>query len=442
MPARTPTEVTELVETATVTIDSFELKYQLPRGPAVSWRSSSDHCAIGSHPSNDLVIDAPMVSRFHCELKVSPRGLLLRDLGSSNGSFIDGVRVVEGWLRPGSRVVLGSVTFEVSLGGPAQTLPASSGDAFGALRGQSQAMRMVFAQLERAAATDITVLLEGETGTGKEEAAAALHAASKRAERPFVVIDCSALPGTLLESELFGHERGAFTDAVSTRVGAFESAEGGTVFLDEVGEMSPELQPKLLRVLEAREFRRVGSSTPKSCDVRVVSATNRDLRKEINEGRFRSDLYFRLAVLRVAMPPLRSRPDDLPLLARTLLLNLGAPPAQIENLLTPAFLASLRGATWPGNVRELRNHLERCLLFAPGLPAPGDTAPAATPMVDVTRPLVDERRRHVEAFEREYVRALLAAHDGNVTRAAAVAGVDRAYLYRFIKRLGFKPKPE
>ncbi len=431
---------TELIPTvAPIVAQAFELKVQPRTGAATTWRSTGLSCSVGSHPSNDLVLEAPQVSRFHCELRLTPRGLLLKDLGSSNGTMLDGVNVIEGYVRPGSRLVLGSVTIEVQLIGVENTIATSERDSFGALVGTSPAMRSIFAQLERAAASDITVLIQGETGTGKEETAAALHASSARAEKPFVVIDCSALPATLLESELFGHERGAFTGAHATRAGAFETADGGTVFLDEVGELPLELQPKLLRVLEAREFRPLGASAPRTTDVRVIAATNRDLRKEINEGRFRADLYFRIAVLRVTMPPLRAHPEDLPLIARRLLQGLAAQPAQIEALLTPAFLASLRAATWPGNVRELRNHLERCLLFSTGLPLDEVAPPAAPPSsVDIGRPLEAERRRHAEAFEREYVRALLAAHRGNVTPAAQAAGVDRAYLYRLIKKHNLK----
>jgi DNA-binding NtrC family response regulator len=432
-------EKTELVQlSATATVQSFELLVQPRTGPATTWKSSGVSCSIGSHPSNDLVLDAPQVSRFHCELRLTPRGLLLKDLGSSNGTFIEGVMVNEAYVRAGNTLVLGTVKLEVKLSGE-NTIQTSTHQRFGALAGASSVMRAVFAQLERAAPSDITVLLEGETGTGKEEAAAGLHDASARREKPFLVIDCSALPQTLLESELFGHERGSFTGAVSARAGVFEEAEGGTVFLDEIGELPLELQPKLLRVLEAREYRRVGSNNARPTNVRVIAATNRDLRKEINDGRFRSDLYYRLAVFRVSMPSLRSHLEDVPLLARQLLATLGASAAQVEAICTPAFLAGLRAAAWPGNVRELRNHLERCLLFAAGLPVDDASAalpPGAAPVVDVTRKLADERKRHVDAFEREYVRALLELHGGNVNAAAAVAGVDRAYLYRVIKRLG------
>jgi two-component system, NtrC family, response regulator GlrR len=405
------------------------------------WTSTGTRCAVGAHASNDLVVEAPQVSRFHCEFELTPRGLVVRDLGSSNGTFVEGVRVTEGFVTSGHRLTLGTATLDVTLMGE-NTITTSKHQNFGKLLGSSSVMRSVFAQLERAAATDITVLIEGETGTGKEEAAAGLHHASARANKPFVVIDCSALPPTLLESELFGHERGAFTGAHQSRTGAFEDATGGTVFLDELGELPLELQPKLLRVLEAKEFRRLGSNTVRQTDVRVVAATNRDLRKEINEGRFRADLFYRLAVLRVRIPPLRQHPDDIPLIAKSLLSSLGASPTQAAALCTSTFLASLRSAPWAGNVRELRNHLETCLLFVEGLPPglAGQTEqPAhsgtAAPSVDASQPLANERKRHTEAFERAYVDALLALHGNNVNAAATAAGVDRAYLYRLMKKV-------
>jgi DNA-binding NtrC family response regulator len=385
-----------------------------------------------------LVVEAPQVSRFHCEFELSPRGLIVRDLGSSNGTFVEGVRIAEAFVTSGQTLVLGTATLEVTLQGE-NSISTSTNEAFGSLVGTSTTMRSVFAQLEKAASADITVLIEGETGTGKEEAAAALHQRSSRSGKPFVVIDCSALPATLLESELFGHERGAFTGAQSARAGAFEDAAGGTVFLDEIGELPLDLQPKLLRVLEARQFRRLGSNVVRSAEVRVVAATNRDLRREINEGRFRADLFYRLAVLRIRMPALRQHAEDIPLVAKRILASLGASAAQVASLCTPPFLSSLRTAPWPGNVRELRNHLETCLLFVEGLPVPaspdGGPVPNSPVNIDLSHSLAEERRRHTAAFERAYVDALLSHHENNVNAAAAAAGVDRAYLYRLIKKV-------
>jgi DNA-binding NtrC family response regulator len=307
--------------------------------------------------------------------------------------------------------------------------------SFGTLVGSSVPLRTAFAQLAKAAAKDVTVLLTGESGTGKSEAAELLHEQSGRAGKPLRVVDCAAVPANLLESELFGHERGAFTGAIQRRVGVFEEAEGGTVFLDEVGELPLDLQPKLLRVLEAREVRRLGANRYLPVDVRVVAATNRDLRAEVNVGRFRPDLYFRLAVLTVRLPPLRERPGDIPLIAKQLLGRLTLDEETRRALAEPAFLSRLQLSPWPGNVRELRNHLERCAALQEALqPASEDPSPQHLDALDVSIPFSEARRRLLDTFEQGYVRALLDRHDGNVSRAAATAGVDRAHLHRIMRR--------
>ncbi|MET0405029.1 MAG: sigma 54-interacting transcriptional regulator, partial [Cystobacter sp.] len=317
--------------------------------PGTVWDSVSDVCSIGSHPSNDFHLDDSTVSRFHCEIRVSPRGARVKDLDSTNGVMLDGVQVAEGYLRGGSLLRLGRVVVRFDYSTDNNRLPVSERTRFGSLVGVSVPMRMCFALLERAAGRDVTVLLEGETGTGKSQAAQAIHQASARRDKPFLTVDCGAIPADLLESELFGHEKGAFTGAATRRIGAFEEAHGGTVFLDEIGELPAELQPKLLRVLEAREIRRVGTNAYVPVDVRIIAATNRDLRAEVNAGRFRSDLFFRLAVLRISVPPLAERQQDIPALARQFAAELGAPP------LAPETIAELASRAYPGNVRELRN---------------------------------------------------------------------------------------
>jgi two-component system response regulator GlrR len=321
-------------------------------------------------------------------------------------------------------------------------LPLSEHTRFGSLVGTSVAMRGCFALLERAATRDVTVLLEGETGTGKSQAAQALHQASARRDKPFLVVDCGAIPSNLLESELFGHEKGAFTGAVGRREGAFEEAQGGTIFLDEIGELPAELQPKLLRVLESREIRRVGSNTWQPVDVRLIAATHRDLRAEVNAGRFRSDLFFRLAVLRIPMPSLRQRPEDLPLMVEQILSSLRADPERTGALRTPEFIARLQHAAWPGNVRELRNYLERCLVFEEVLAISEEekeVRPSGALEVDPSQPYAEQRRLFTDDFERRYLRALLERHQGKVALAATAAGVDRVHLYRLLRRHGIKP---
>jgi two-component system response regulator GlrR len=417
-------------------VQRFVLVVVEPARLATTWNSSGDRCAIGSAGTNDLVIDHNTISRFHCEIVVDEHGARIIDMKSRNGTIVDGVRVQEAWLRNNSLLRLGMVTLRFQYVSDSNQLVLSARQEFGGLVGRSAAMRACFALLERAATTDATMLLEGETGTGKGAAAEAVHQASARASAPFVIVDCGAIPANLLESELFGHEKGAFTGADTRRIGAFEEADGGTVFLDEIGELPADLQPKLLRVLESRTIKRVGQNAHRSIDVRLIAATHRDLRADVNSGRFRADLYYRLAVLRVSIPPLRARPDDLPAISETILTGLGASAEQRAHLLTLDLLSTLSRSAWPGNVRELRNYLERCLVFERPLPT-DDTPPHTSSFaIDVGRPLADERQRVLDEFERAYVERLLQAHGGKVAQAAAAAKVGRVHLYRLMRRLG------
>ncbi|HJL02267.1 MAG TPA: sigma 54-interacting transcriptional regulator [Polyangiaceae bacterium LLY-WYZ-15_(1-7)] len=403
--------------------------------------AEGERCTVGSHPSNDLVLKGdPTVSRFHCELRSTEEGVRIQDMGSSNGTVVDGLRVEDAWLRDGSQIVIGSSSLLFRIGSESVRIDMSGTDGFGELVGRSLPMRRVFGMLSRCAKSEVTVLIEGETGTGKEGAAAAIHTASTRADGPFVVVDCAAIPENLIESELFGHERGAFTGAVSTRKGAFEEAHGGTIFLDEIGELPTDLQPKLLRVLEQRTIRRVGSTQRIPVDVRVVAATNRDLRAEVNDGHFRSDLYYRLAVIRVTLPPLRARGDDFEVLVPTILERLGAGPEEIERFTAKPFLRRLRYGSWPGNIRELRNYLERCLVLDTEMPLHADFAakeeqPLA--VVDASIPYQDARKRAIADFERRYLEALLEQHD-QISSAAEAAGLHRVYVHRLLRRHGIK----
>src|SRR4051812_9296273 len=297
-----------------------------------SWARPAERCAIGSHPSNDLVLDDSTVSRFHCELAISGASVRVRDLGSRNGTYLGDVQLTDALVPGGTVLRLGNSEIRIDVEDGQTELATSDRATFGALIGDSAVMREVFSQLEKIAASEATVLVEGETGTGKEGVAEAIHDASPRKDGPFIVLDCSAIPANLLESELFGHEPGAFTGATDRRIGAFEQASGGTLFLDEIGELPMELQPKLLRALESRDVRRVGGTKTIHCDLRIVAATNRDLRAEVNKGTFRADLYFRLAVVKVDLPPLRERAGDIPLLVTHLLQRLRATPAAIAEL--------------------------------------------------------------------------------------------------------------
>ena len=326
----------------------------------------------------------------------------------------------------------------------AQPAPAS----FGRVVAQSPSMVAVLTDLERLAPSGVTVTLIGETGTGKDVLARAIHEAGPRAREPFVVFDCGAVAPNLMESELFGHEKGAFTGAQTKRAGAFEETAGGTIFLDEIGELPLDLQPKLLRAIENRHVRALGTSVYRPVDVRIIAATNRDLRAEVNQNRFRADLFFRLSVVRIVMPPLRQRPEDLEMLVRKLLRGLGASAAIMARFCEPEFVAGLSRSAWPGNVRELRNYLERCLVFEEPMPlgeeagaiaVPPSLAASATGAASAVDPAVEyaeARRQALEAFERAYVRELLNAHGGRVSAAARAAGIGRVYLYRLIRRHG------
>ena len=399
---------------------------------------AAERIVIGADAKADLVIDDPATSKFHCEIRFADGGCFVRDLGSRNGTTVDRVPVLDAPLRDGALLGCGRVQLRFQLGIGQRELTLSSRDRFGRLRGASIPMRAVYALLETAATANTTVLLQGESGSGKDLAAESLHAESARRDGPFVVVDCGAIPPALLESELFGHEAGAFTGATSSRSGAFELAQGGTIVLDELGELALDLQPKLLRVLDRHEIQRVGSSQRIAVDVRVIAATNRDLKAEVNAKRFRSDLYFRLAVLVVRMPPLRERMTDVPLLVDAVLDEIGDRDSQMARAFASGtMLPELLRHAWPGNVRELRNYVEACIVrqdSAVAAPRPS----SGEPVIDVTRPLRVVRDEWVKHVERRYLEQLLLVHGGNVSAAARAAGIDRVHLHRLLARVGLR----
>ena len=396
-------------------------------------RAEGERVVIGKHESCDVVLHDDTVSRFHCDVTIEGGRAVVRDLESRNGTVLDGVAVATAYARSGSILTLGTTRVRVDLGDDHVVVPRSERSQFGGLVGRSHAMRTAFALLERAAATDATVLLEGETGTGKEAAAEAIHAESTRRNGPLLVIDCGAIPPDLLESELFGHERGAFTGAVGARQGAFEAANGGTIFLDEIGELVADLQPKLLRALEKREVKRVGANHYTPIDVRIIAATNRNLRTEVNAGRFRPDLFFRLAVVTISLPPLREVREDMPLIVSSILERLGTTEEEAKPLRTPDFIDYLSSHAWPGNVRELRNYLERCIALQTRVALAEDTQPKR-PLVDARIGLRQAREAWNHACEQVYLEELLRAHNNNVSSAARAAGIDRPYFYRLLWR--------
>jgi DNA-binding NtrC family response regulator len=342
-----------------------------------------------------------------------------------------------------------SARVALAVGDSGARLEADSGgnraerDRFGRMVGHSSAMQSVFDVLGKASSSDATILLEGETGTGKEISAEAIHRGSPRRDKPFLVVDCGAMPPQLLESELFGHERGAFTGAVQSRLGVFEAANGGTVFLDEIGELSIDLQPKLLRVLERREVRRVGTNNHLPVNVRLVAATNRSLREQVAAHKFRSDLYYRLAVVEVKLPPLRDRLPDLPLLVDHIVRNLGSIDEQTQAVVRSSeFLGALSRHNWPGNIRELRNYLERCVALRDfAAPKAADTISASPESaVNVGQPLREAREGWVSTFEKRYLEELLRVHENRVSSAARAAGVDRIYFYRLLWKHGLRTR--
>ncbi len=396
---------------------------------------------IGTHPDNDVVLTDATASRYHLEIQMRAEGVRISDLDTTNGTYL-------GQTRLGSVVVRERVQLRVGGDTILEVIPADervdmapfSDHFFGEAYGASSAMAALFRLLAQVAPTESTVLLEGETGTGKELIAEAIHAHSNRAGRSFVVVDCGSMPRDLMAAELFGHTRGAFTGASAAKRGLADEANGGTLFLDEIGELALELQPHLLRLLEKKESRPVGETRPHQVDVRVVAATNKNLRGLVHTGQFREDLFYRLAVVQVEVPPLRTRRDDIPELVRIFLREIG----QSEFRVPEVILQQLMDYNWPGNVRELRNVVERGLSLAtsPIEPALAPAVPPKPPrperggidtgMMEI--PFKEAKGMLVEAFEQEYLVRLLDRHQGNISRAAKEAGIDRNYIHRLIKK--------
>jgi DNA-binding NtrC family response regulator len=415
---------------------------------------------IGRGETADVQVHDETVSQCHAELLVTERGLLVRDLDSVNGVISGDVRVVQALIRPGCALALGATVLLVEpAGGPADARPVDTPSrSFGSLVGEAPAMRALYSMLERLARTDLSVLIQGQTGTGKELAARALHAAGARAEGPFMVLDCTTIPATLATSFLFGHEKGAFTGATERRIGVFEAAHGGVLFMDEVGELSADLQPLLLRVLQHREVTPVGSTRPRPVDIRVISATWRDLRAMVNQGTFREDLYYRLAQATLWMPSLAERKEDIGLLVQHFLGRM--PRSVIARSIAPAALAALAARPFPGNVRELQNTVERLARLAEGpvitegdlafermlaaerkgASSPG-LAPPRTSAAGPVPAFKTARRTMIDEFERNYLVRLLQRAGNNLSRAAALAELERHNLRDLLKRHGlYSPK--
>ena len=424
---------------------------------------------LGASEDNDLVLDDDKVSRDHARIFQEGDDWLIEDLGSTNGTLVNHVRVRVAYLKSGASLRMGSSHLRFSLLSERVEITPSSRESLGSIVGKSERMRQLFGVIEKIAPTAVTVVLEGETGTGKEVVARTIHQFSSRANQTFIVFDCGAVAENLIESELFGHERGSFTGALASRQGLFEMAHGGTIFLDEIGELALDLQPKLLRALEQREIKRVGGNRPVKIDVRVIAATNRDLAEEVKAGRFREDLFYRLSVVRLQLPPLRERREDIPALARHSLrnggFNRGTDGPRVKGIGTAALEALMR-YDWPGNVRELTNVVELACSFAEGefiqledLPdhiagvrvgkrrsesqsSPTEPLrPSAAMQIATDKSFKDAKEVWLSTFEKEYLASLLEKHSGNLSQAAREADVDRKHFRRLARKYALVAGP-
>ena len=429
------------------------LLVELVEGPDVGLRyecAEARPLTLGAADDNDVVLRDPQASRYHLELSRTPEGVHVQDLGSLNGTWFAGARVHSAVVTPGplARLRLGQSVLRVLDGAVLDDAAGASnrGAAVPAIEGLvyvGGAMTEVAAAVHRLGASRVTCLIRGETGTGKEVVARAIHRLGVRADGPFEVVDCGSLPATLVASEFFGHERGAFTGADRQRIGAFERAHGGTVFLDEIGELPLAVQPALLGVLERRQFKRLGGETPIDVDVRVICATHRDLRRAVNDGSFRADLYYRLAVGRLMLPALRERVEDIePLVAAFVRELTGEPGATVFG---PATLEALRKHPWKGNVRELRNVVESALALGRVHLARTDDGEARAPLGEAALsssegalPYRDARQAMIERFERSYLEPLIERCEGNASKAAREADMDRNYLVSLLRKHGLR----
>lgn len=434
-------EETQRVKEAGLPLRSLALEVLDGPDKGKAFTGEGERVTVGTALDNDLVLTDPTVSRYHLELERSVDRVKVSDVGSTNGTLTAGVLLGQGAVLAGAQLKLGHTTVKVG-DGRTLTLELHQEESFGPLKGRTAVMRRLMTKVAKAAQSDISVLLNGETGTGKELIAQALHEQGPRAKKPFVTVDCGSLAPGLVASELFGHERGAFTGADRRHTGAFERAEGGTVFLDEVGELPQALQAVLLGVLERRIFRRVGGQDDVEVDVRIVSATHRDLRAEVNKGTFRLDLFYRIAVVRLQVPALRDRSDDVPMLVEHFLRAAGH-DGEVEDLVSNKAMQALQSHHWPGNVRELRNLIEATLAMGETPPLetnehPAHVPPSSAPVNAAVLPYKDARLQVLHGFESRYLKTLLERADGNVSQAGRVARMDRSHLIELLKKHGLK----
>ena len=473
------TKVSYLAERSAPTIHLRKCTLQSVDDPSIEWTFDKEEIRLGSMDDNDVVLADDTVSRYHCRIMQDETGYVLYDQRSTNGTFVNKVRIREAFLKPNCIVSVGQSQLRFNAREEEVQIVPSRSDRCAGLIGGNSRMREIYSIIEKIAPTATTVVIDGETGTGKEVVAQAIHSLSPRSRNELVVFDCGAVPPNLIESELFGHEKGSFTGAMMTRTGLFEQADGGTLFLDELGELPIDLQPKLLRALEQREVRRVGSQRPQKVDVRIIAATNRNLEDEVRAGRFRQDLFYRLSVVRLHLPSLKDRLDDIPMLVQHFLEHgfynkrPDGTTLRVRRISREA-MAALQRYPWPGNVRELVNVIERSVSFAESeelelatlpdyirtarpsgsIPAQPQVAkraaslPGAVVPMDPNAPsprapeelmsegvtFKDAKERWVAAFERDYILQLLRRNAGNISHAARAADIDRKYFRKLMKK--------
>ncbi len=421
--------------TQQLVFDRFELAVTSGEDKGKKAAFGQETVQVGSARANDMVLSDRTVSRFHLKIETSKETFTIVDLGSTNGTYLGGHRIEKAYLDEECVIEAGTSQLRFRPLGDRATVDLPNVDRMGSLIGGSPKMRQLYSLLERVAVSDMPVVIEGETGTGKELVARILHEQSHRNNEPIEVLDCGAIPDTLIEAELFGHVKGAFTGADRDRQGIFERAHGGTVFLDELGELKLSLQPKLLRVLETGEIRRVGDSRSVRVDVRVVAATHRSIGDLVNKNMFREDLYYRLAGCKVELPPLRERTADIPLLVDHFLRGLRhAGNKNVPKILDPDTLQSFMSYPWPGNVRQLKNAVERLAVMGSveltGYHRDADRG-LGVPSGGITQMALKDAK---EAFERRYLEELMRKHDGDVRAAADAAQLHPKSLARLLRR--------
>lgn len=408
------------------------LSLTTPDGRTRTTTVRNTETVLGTTDGCDVNVNDEFVSRRHCQITYKNGRIILTDLGSTNGTYFDNIRIDHVSLPSEGSFRIGKTNVEYKLDRFAETIRPSIDSSLGPMIGDCETMREMFAVVERVAPSDATVLITGESGTGKDLVARLLHTLSHRASKPFVSVNCGSIPSSIIESQLFGHERGSFTGAVERMSGLIEQANEGTLFLDEIGEMPLELQTRLLHVIEQKKIRRLGGKEDIPVEFRLVAATNRDLQKLVANGRFREDLFYRLFVVPVHLPPLRERGEDTALLAQNFARELSPPGTKLT--LEEHAVAKLAAHNWPGNVRELKNVIQRAILFTNG--AVIKAADISFASIDI----VNADDHNLETRERDAIVNALRAHDGNQTKAAEKLGIARTTLSTKLMKYGIDAK--